>query len=138
MKKRILVLCTGNSCRSQMAEGILKHLAGDKFEVMSAGTIPSHVHPLAIKVTAEIGIDISKHRSKSVLDFLGQEFNYVITVCDSAKQSCPVFPGKSVKIHWSFEDPAAAVGSEEEKLKFFRAVRDKIRFKIEGFLKEIS
>ena len=134
MKKKVLILCTGNSCRSQMAEGILRHLAGDRFEVVSAGTTPSRVHPLAIKVMAEIGIDISRHRSKAVREFLGQEFDYVITVCDSAKQSCPVFPGKAVKIHWSFEDPAGAEGSEEECLKLFHRVRDEIRRKIESFL----
>lgn len=104
-RKRVLFLCTGNSCRSQMAEGFLRHMAGDKFEVFSAGVKPTQVNPLAIKVMAEAGVDISKHRSKSVIKFLGKNFDYVITVCDNAKQTCPVFPGEHEKIHWDLEDP---------------------------------
>lgn len=126
-QKRVLFLCTGNSCRSQMAEGFLRHMAGDTFEVFSAGVKPTQVNPLAVKVMAEVGIDISKHRSKSAMEFIGQKFDYVITVCDNAKQTCPVFPGKYEKIHWSLEDPAEAQGSEEEKLVFFRRIRDKIK-----------
>ncbi len=114
-KKRVLFLCTGNSARSQMAEGFLKNLAGDKFEVFSAGVKPTQVNPLAIKAMAETGVDISKHRSKSAMEFIDQKFDYVITVCDNAKQTCPVFPGKYEKIHWSLEDPAEAQGSEEKK-----------------------
>ena len=107
-KKRILILCTGNSARSQMAEGLLRHDAGDRFEVFSAGTKPSHVRPEAIAAMREVGIDISGHRSKSVDEFTGQQFDYVLTVCDNAKESCPIFPGKTVTIHHNFEDPAAS------------------------------
>ncbi|MCM8798936.1 MAG: arsenate reductase ArsC [Candidatus Omnitrophica bacterium] len=134
MKTKVLFLCTGNSARSQMAEGFLRHMAGDRFEVFSAGLKPTQVNPLAIKVMAEVGIDISKHRSKSVSEFIGQNFDYVITVCDNAKQTCPVFPGKYEKIHWSLEDPAQAQGTEEEKLAVFMKVRDKILENIIAFL----
>jgi len=130
-KKRVLILCTGNSCRSQMAEGFLRHMAGDRFEVFSAGVKPIQVNPLAIKAMAEAGVDISKHRSKSAMEFIGQQFDYIITVCDNAKQTCPVFPGKHEKIHWDLEDPAEARGSEEERLVVFRKIRDEIRKKIE-------
>jgi len=126
-KKRILILCTGNSARSQMAEGLLRHDAGDRFEVFSAGTRPSHVRPEAIAVMRELGIDISGHRSKSVDEFAGQSFDYVLTVCDNAKESCPIFPGKSVRIHESFEDPATLQGPDAERLALFRRVRDEIR-----------
>jgi arsenate reductase len=134
-KKRVLFLCTGNSCRSQMAEGFLRHMAGDKFEVFSAGVKPTQVNPLAIKVMVEVGIDISKHKSKSAMEFIGQQFDYVITVCDNAKQTCPVFPGKYDKIHWDLEDPAEAQGSEEERLAFFRRIRDEIKNNILAFIK---
>ena len=130
-KKRVLFLCTGNSARSQMAEGFLRHMAGDRFEVFSAGVKPTQVNPLAIKVMAEAGVDISKHRSKSAMEFIGQQFDYIITVCDNAKQTCPVFPGKHDKIHWDLEDPAEARGSEEERMVVFRKIRDEIRKKIE-------
>ncbi len=123
-KKRVLILCTGNSARSQMAEGLFRHEAGDRYEVFSAGTKPTQVRPEAMAVMSEIGIDISDHRSKSVDEFTGQEFDQVITVCDSANESCPVFPGKTQRIHWSFEDPAAVQGSEEERKAAFRKVRD--------------
>jgi arsenate reductase len=126
-KQRVLILCTGNSARSQMAEGLLRHDTGDRFEVFSAGTRPSQVRPEAIAVMHELGIDISAHRSKSVNEFSGQPFNYVLTVCDNAKESCPIFPGKTVTIHHSFDDPAALQGSEEERLALFRRVRDDIR-----------
>src|ERR1041385_7696158 len=106
-KKRVLILCTGNSARSQMAEGILRDLAGDRFDVESAGIEPSHVRPEAIEAMREIGIDISSHRSKSVDEFVDQQFDYIITVCDNAKETCPVFPGNAKRIHWSFDDPAA-------------------------------
>jgi len=134
-RKRVLFLCTGNSARSQMAEGFLRHIAGDKFEVFSAGVKPTQVNPLAIKVMAEVGVDISKHRSKSAMEFIGEKFDYVITVCDNAKQTCPVFPGKYEKIHWSLEDPAEAQGSEEEKLVVFHKIRDKIKENILDFIK---
>ena len=135
-KKRVLILCTGNSARSQMAEGLLRHIAGDRFDVFSAGTIASFVRPQAIEVMQEIGIDISSHRSKSVDVFTGQEFDCVITVCDSAKQNCPVFPGKTKRIHWSFDDPAEAIGSDEEVMAVFRRVRDEIRRRLEDFVAE--
>lgn len=132
-KRRVLILCTGNSARSQMAEGLLRHDAGDRFEVFSAGTRPSQVRPEAIAVMRELGIDISGHRSKSVDEFSGQSFDYVLTVCDNAKESCPVFPGKTVMIHRSFEDPAALQGSEEERLALFRRVRDELRRYLRDF-----
>ena len=133
-KKRVLILCTGNSCRSQMAEGFLRHLGGDRFEVFSAGIKPTEVNPLAIKVMAEVGIDISSHRSKSAMEFIKQQFDYVITVCDNVKQTCPVFPGKYKKIHWDLEDPAEASGSEEDRLVVFRKIRDQIQNNISEFL----
>lgn len=133
--KRVLFLCTGNSARSQMAEGFLRHMADDKFEIFSAGIKPTQVNPLAIKVMSEVGIDISKHRSKSVMEFIGQKFDYVITVCDNAKQTCPIFPGNYEKIHWNLEDPAEATGTEEEKFIVFRKVRDQIKANIENWLK---
>ena len=116
-----------------MAEGILRHLAGDRFEVESAGTDPSHVRPEAIRVMAEIGIDISSHRSKSVDEFAGQKFDFVITVCDNAKESCPIFPGETDRIHWSFDDPAAAEGDEDLRLSVFRRVRDEILDRLRDF-----
>ncbi|MBK8465924.1 MAG: arsenate reductase ArsC [Chloracidobacterium sp.] len=125
-KKRVLILCTGNSARSQMAEGILRHIAGDKYDVTSAGTIASFVRPQAIAVMNEIGIDISAHRSKCLDEFLDQHFDYIITVCDNANQTCPAFPGNAERIHWSFEDPAEAQGTEEQILDVFRRVRDEI------------
>jgi arsenate reductase len=126
-KRRILILCTGNSARSQMAEGLLRHAAGDRFDVFSAGTKPLSVRPEAIAAMQELGIDISAHRSKSVNDFVGQQFDCVLTVCDNAKESCPVFPGTTKVIHHTFEDPAALEGSAEEKLATFRRVRDQLR-----------
>ena len=124
-KERVLILCTGNSARSQMAEGLLRHVAGDRFEVFSAGTKPVGLNPNAINALAEVGIDISKHRSKSVDEFLGQQFDYIITVCDNAKESCPIFPGNGRRVHHSFEDPATA--SPEQQPAQFRKVRDQIR-----------
>src|SRR5688572_14232515 len=132
-KKRVLILCTGNSARSQMAEGLLRHDAGDRFEVFSAGIEPTEVRPLAIKAMAEVGIDISKQRSKSTDEFDGQPFDYVITVCDNANQRCPIFPGKAERIHWSIDDPAAATGSEEDQLNIFRRVREEVREKLRHF-----
>jgi len=125
-KKRVLILCTGNSARSQMAEGLLRHDSGDRFDVFSAGTNPGHVRPEAIAVIRELGIDISSHRSKHVDEFQGQPFDYVLTVCDNAKDNCPFFPG-TLTIHHSFQDPAAFHGSEIDRLALFRQVRDQIR-----------
>jgi arsenate reductase (thioredoxin) len=130
-KKRVLILCTGNSARSQMAEGLLRHDAGDRFEVYSAGTRPGRVRPEAIEVMRELGIDISGHRSKSVDEFTGRLLDYVLTVCDNARESCPIFPGRTVTIHKSFDDPAGFEGPEEERLAVFRRVRDELR----GYLK---
>ncbi len=133
MKKTVLILCTGNSARSQMAEGLLRHDAGDRFEVSSAGTQPSRVRPEAIAVMQELGIDISNQRSKSVEEFAARDFDYVLTVCDSAKESCPIYPGHGNRLHHSFEDPAAVQGPQEDKLAAFRRVRDQIREYLKGF-----
>ena len=133
---RVLILCTGNSARSQMAEGLLRHDGGAAFEVASAGTKPSHVRPEAIAAMREIGIDISGHWSKSVDEFAGQAFDYVITVCDNAKESCPIFPATTKRIHWSLEDPAAVQGSEEQRLAEFRRVRDQLRSLLREFVEE--
>jgi arsenate reductase len=134
MPQRVLILCTGNSARSQMAEGWLRHLAGDRFSVFSAGTKPSVVNPLAIQAMHEVGIDISGHRSKSVSEFLDQPFEYVITVCDQAAEACPTFPGPATRLHWSFPDPAAATGDEAARLAAFRAVRDAIADRLRAWL----
>ena len=136
MKKKILVLCTGNSCRSQIAEGYLRHLAGDTFDVFSAGLEPSVVNPKAIQVMQEDGVDISSHTSKDAEQFVGQKFDFIITVCDNAKERCPFFPGQAERIHWSFKDPADAVGSEEEVLDEFRNVRDQIKATLKTFIDE--
>lgn len=132
-KKRVLILCTGNSARSQMAEGLLRHDAGDRFTVESAGTKPSIVRPEAIAVMKEAGIDITTHRSKHVDEFAGQEFDYVLTVCDNAKETCPVFFGKAARLHQSFNDPAGVEGSEEKRLAAFRQVRDELRSYLRSF-----
>jgi arsenate reductase len=124
-------LCTHNSARSQMAEGLLRYLAGDRFEVTSAGTEATHVRPLAIKAMGEIGVDISAQESKTLDRYLGRPFDYVITVCDDAKESCPYFPGAAARLHWSLEDPSQAAGSEQERLAVFRRVRDELRCRIE-------
>jgi arsenate reductase len=133
-KPRVLFLCTGNSARSQMAEGLLRARAGDRFEILSAGTRPSRVRPEASAVLAELGIDISGHRSKSVDEFAGREFEYVITVCDNARESCPVFPAGTTRIHWSFPDPAAVEGDEQTRLAAFRRVRDDIAARLEAWV----
>ena len=132
-RQRVLFLCTGNSARSQMAEGLLRHDAGDLFEVESAGTRPSFVRPEAIAVMAELGIDISSHRSKSVAEFDREKFDYVITVCDSARESCPVFFGAATRLHRSFDDPASGTGTEEDRLAVFRRVRDELRTYLREF-----
>jgi len=133
-KQKVLFVCTGNSCRSQMAEGMLMHYGKDKFEVFSAELEPSYVHPLAIKAMAESGIDLTGQHSKTVNELLEEEFSYVITVCDSAKERCPVFPGKYNAIHWSIEDPASAEGTETERMKDFRRVRQDILERINHFI----
>ena len=130
----ILILCTGNSCRSHMAEGILRAAAGDLLNVQSAGSNPAgYVHPLAIKALAEIGIDISKHHSKHMNEFLTQDVETVITVCGNADQACPMFPGQVNRYHWGFDDPAHATGSEDEQMEMFRRVRDEIRRVFEAY-----
>lgn len=133
-KKRVLILCTGNSARSQMAEGLLRHLAGDRYEVRSAGTHPSIVRPEAIEAMAEIGIGISDHRSKSVDEFEGERFDHVITVCDRANENCPVFPGAPNRIAWNFDDPAAVEGDHDARLRAFRRVRDEIVVRLRLFV----
>src|SRR5713226_2313405 len=133
-KRRVLILCTGNSVRSQMAEGLLRHLGGDTLEVHSAGTAPVGVSPLAIEAMREISIDISTHRSKSASEFEGQRFDTVITVCDSAAEACPVFPGAPKRIHWSIWDPGEATGSQKEKLAAFCRVRDDLASRLRQFL----
>src|SRR5687768_1955454 len=137
-KKRVLILCTGNSARSQMAEGLLRHDAGNTFDVYSAGVKPTRVRPEAVEAMNELGIDISRHRSKSVDEFAGQEFDYVITVCDKANEQCPIFPGKTRRIHWSFEDPAAFLGDADAKRAVFRRVRDEIREQLRRFSENVS
>ncbi len=137
-KVRVLILCTGNSARSQMAEGILRHDGGEGFDVHSAGTRASFVRREAIQVMSELGIDLAQHRSKNVDEFAGQQFDYVITVCDHANEACPVFtngPGKTQRIHHSFEDPPApGVGDDEYRLHIFRRVRDEIRAWLKVFI----
>jgi len=132
-KKRVLILCTGNSARSQMAEGLLRHDAGERFDIFSAGTQPSRVRPEAISVMRELGIDISGQRSKSVDEFASQSFDVVLTVCDSANETCPIFPGHGIRIHQSFDDPAAVKGTDEERLAVFRRVRDELRTYLNRF-----
>jgi arsenate reductase len=132
-KKRVLILCTGNSARSQMAEGLLRRDGGARFEVFSAGVSPSHVRPEAIEAMREIGIDISGQRSKSIEEFAGQAFDYVITVCDNARERCPFFPAETRRIHWNFDDPAAAEGDAIARLAVFRRVRDEIRARLGEF-----
>ncbi len=134
-KLRVLILCTANSARSQMAEGVLRHLAGEQVEVFSAGSTPSVVNPMAIRAMAEIGVDISGHRSKSLMEFIQQPFDFVITVCDNAAETCPAFPGRAQRIHWSFPDPAA-VESEDAKLAAFRSVRDGLIERFRSFIQQ--
>ncbi|MBI4277207.1 MAG: arsenate reductase ArsC [Armatimonadetes bacterium] len=133
---RVLVLCTGNSARSQMAEGLIRHLAGGRVEVHSAGTAPAGLHPLAVRAMGEIGIDISHHRSKSLREFWGQPFDLVLTVCDAANEACPTFPGASERRHYGVDDPAAAIGSEDARLQAFRRARDVLHGVIERLLRE--
>jgi len=133
--KKVLFLCTGNSIRSQMAEGLLKALGSGQWKVQSAGIIQSYVHPLAIRAMDEIGIDISRQTSKSMDPFVKEKFDFVITLCDHAARFCPAFGGQGKRLHWPFEDPAGADGTTEERLVVFRRVRDGIRKKIEEFLR---
>jgi len=136
-KKRVLILCTGNSARSQMAEGLLRHEGGGRFDVESAGVNPSRVRPEAVEAMREIGIDISSHHSKSADEFVGQEFDYIVTVCDNARETCPVFPGKAERIHHSFEDPPAPGAADPETMMaIFRRVRDGIRAWVKSFVEE--
>jgi arsenate reductase len=128
--RRVLFLCTHNSARSQMAEGLLRHLAGDRFEVMSAGTEATSVRPEAIEAMSEFGADISGQASKTLERYLGEPFDYVVTVCDDANEACPVFPGAENRLHWSLQDPSRAEGSEEQRLEVFRKVRDEIQTRI--------
>ena len=132
--KRVLFICTKNSARSQMAEGLINHDLAGKVQAFSAGTEPSSVHPLAIAVMMELGIDISGHRSKSLEEFLDEKFDFVITLCDHAAESCPVFFGGTKRVHMGFPNPTAASGSKEEQLASFRKVRDQIREEVVGFL----
>jgi len=136
MKKQVLFLCTGNSCRSQMAEGWLRHLAGDRYEAASAGTQPVGLNPGAVEAMREIGVDISTHRSKHLNEFLDTRFDYVVTVCDRAKESCPIFPGSGMLLHWSFDDPAHATGSADERRTVFQRVRDEIAGQVRRFVSE--
>ena len=131
VKRRVLFLCTHNSARSQMAEGLLRRLAGDRFEVFSAGTEATQVQPLAIRAMQEIGIDISGQQSKTLDRYLGEPFDAVITVCDHANEACPVFIGAEKRLHWSFRDPSQTTGTDKERLVVYRAVRDAIRDRIE-------
>jgi arsenate reductase (thioredoxin) len=133
-KGKVLFLCTANSSRSQMAEGFLRSWAGNKYDAQSAGISPSILNPLAVRAMKEIGIDISKQNSKSVELFLKEKFDYIITVCGNARETCPNFPGEAKKIHWSFEDPAIASGDENEKMQVFRRVRDQIAEKVKKFI----
>ena len=133
-RRNVLFLCTGNSCRSQMAEGLLRDIAGDRFDAFSAGTRPVGLNPDATQAMQELGIDISGQRSKLVDEFAGQHFDFVITVCDSARQVCPVFPATTVRLHWDLEDPAAARGSDEERMGVFRTIRDKIATRVREFV----
>jgi arsenate reductase (thioredoxin) len=137
VKKRVLILCTANSARSQMAEGLLRHDAGDRFEVESAGTRATFVRPEAIAVMKELDIDISSHRSKTVDEFKDQSFDYVLTVCDSARESCPVHPGHASRIHRNFDDPAGVQGPEAERLAAFRKTRDEIRRYLRQLINEL-
>ena len=136
MAKKILVLCTGNSARSQMGEGLFRAEGGGGFEIFSAGTKPSFVRPEAIVIMQEIGIDLSGHRSKSVDEFAGQPIDYVVTVCDNARDTCPVFPAGTERIHWSVEDPAAVQGNEQERLAAFRRIRDQIQERVRAFYRD--
>lgn len=138
MKHSVLFLCTHNSARSQMAEGLLRAIDPKRFETFSAGTEQTRVHPLAIEAMAELGIDLSTHRSKVSDEYVQHVFEYVITVCDRVQESCPFFPGAKTMLHWSFDDPSAATGSDEERLQEFRRVRDQIAERLRQFATEVD
>jgi arsenate reductase len=133
-RRRVLFLCTHNSARSQMAEGLLRALGGDRFEAASAGTQQTRVNPLAVRAMAELGIDIAGHESKTLDRFLDERWDYVVTVCDSANEACPVFPGATQRVHWSFDDPSRATGTEAQRLVTFRRVRDEIATRLREWL----
>lgn len=135
-KQRVLFVCTHNSARSQMAEGFLRSMAGDRFEVASAGTEATRVHPLAKKAMAEVGIDLSGHISRTVDQFLDLPWDYVITVCDTANEKCPIFPKQTSRLHWSFADPSRATGPEDERLEVFRRVRDQIEARLSEWIRD--
>lgn len=137
-KIKVLILCTANSARSQMAEGLLRHIAGDTVDVFSAGRAPSSVNPFAIKAMRARGIDIASHRSDHIEQYLDREFDFVITVCDSAAESCPVFPGRAERIHWSFPDPAAVTGDESAVLQSFNDIRDGLEKKLTQWLSSVT
>jgi arsenate reductase len=138
MKTRVLFVCTHNSARSQMAEGLMRHLAGDRVDVASAGTEARGVHPLAVRAMAERGIDISGHRSKTLEPIVDERWDCVVTVCDSAREACPIFPRAAARRHWSFVDPSGAPGSEDERLAVFRRVRDQIEQRVAAWLRECA
>jgi arsenate reductase (thioredoxin) len=131
---RVLFLCTHNSARSQMAEALLRQIGGERFDVQSAGTEATRVHPLAVAAMADVGINISAARSKHLRQFVGDDFDYVITVCDAANESCPIFPGDPQRIHWSFRDPSSVIGNEEERLRAFSKVRDEITLRLRTWI----
>ncbi|MDH4157654.1 MAG: arsenate reductase ArsC [candidate division Zixibacteria bacterium] len=135
---QILVLCTGNSCRSQMAEGLLRRHLGESYVVTSAGSEPKGVHPFAVSVMREIGLDISLHTSKHLREFLDRDFDYVITVCDNAAARCPTFPGRTRRLHWPFDDPAEATGTEEQVIAEFRRIRDEIEAKVSQWVASLN
>lgn len=137
-KVKVLFFCTENSCRSQMAEGFLRNLGRNRFDVVSAGTEPAGLNPMAVEVMREVGIDLSSYYSKAIDAFLSEQFDDVITVCDRARESCPVFPGKHKALHWSFDDPAAAQGPPEQRLAVFRRVRNEIDGHVRGFVQQIN
>ncbi|MBI2204454.1 MAG: arsenate reductase ArsC [Candidatus Rokubacteria bacterium] len=133
-RQRVLFLCTHNSARSQMAEGFLRALAGDRFDVASAGTERTRVNPLATRAMSEVGVDLSGHSSKTVDGLLGERWDYVVTVCDDANERCPIFPGRTTRLHWSVPDPSKATGTDGERLAVFRQVRDAIRARLVDWL----
>jgi arsenate reductase len=136
-KKKVIFICTGNACRSQMAEGLFRHLAGDRFEVYSAGTHPSKVHPVAIIVMKEMGINISTHTSDPIDKYFGHGIDYVITLCDNAREFCPTFPGKSKKIHWSIDDPFRSWKSDHKIIGRYRKTRDELQERLEQLIELI-
>jgi arsenate reductase len=134
-KERVLILCTGNSCRSQLAEALWRDEAGGRYEVASAGTAPKPIHPLTARVLQELSISLEGHRSKHVNEFIGLRFDLVVTVCDQARETCPTFPGAAKTLHWPFDDPAAAVGKQDDVLAVFRRVRDEIRRTVRDYIR---